>query len=332
MNERALRDLASIDLGTHTTRLLIAQLKDNQFLRPLLNKRAITRLGMHISDSKQIPDEAMAEITKVLERYTQFMDVYKVKAYRAVATAALRTAKNASYFISQVERELNLRIEVIDGLAEAHLTALGVLSTIDITALGPVLIVDIGGGSTEFIWLDRKNEVPLSLPIGAVSVTKGLSPLPTKEEIERVYKKTRGVILNKASFFHLPERLIGTAGTVSTLAAIERRIKIYKPSLINGCILTKGSIWGILNKLARLPKQQRLSVPGIEPGREEIILGGSIIALAILEVFSQNSLIVSEGGLLEGIIIDYLEKNMDLTNIHFILEDSAYGDKRGINI
>lgn len=309
-------NLASIDLGTHTTRLLIAQLKDNRFLRPLVNRRAITCLGMHIADSKQIPGEAMVEIVKVLEKYAQFMNAYKVKAYRAVATAALRTAKNAVYFISLVKRKLNLQIEIIDGLTEAHLTALGVLSTIDVTTF-PSLIVDIGGGSTELIWLNRKNEMLLSLPVGAVSVTKGLSPLPSEEEIERVYKKTREVILNKASFSHLPKRLIGTAGTVSTLAAIEKKMTIYNPSLINGCILTKESIWEILNKLAKLPRQQRLSIPGIEPGREEIILGGSIITLALLEVFSQNSLTVSEGGLLEGIIIDYLQKNMDLTNIYF---------------
>jgi len=336
-------NLASIDLGTHTTRLLIAQLKDNRFLKPLVNRRAITCLGMHIADSKQIPGEAMVEIIKVLEKYAQFMNAYKVKAYRAVATAALRTAKNAVYFISLVKRKLNLQIEIIDGLTEAHLTALGVLSTMDVTTFlapssskaystGPVLIVDIGGGSTELIWLNGKSEMPLSLPVGAVSVTKGLSPLPSKEEIEKVYKKTREVILNKASFSHLPKRLIGTAGTVSTLAAIEKKMTVYNPSLINGCILTKESIWEILNKLAKLPSQQRLSIPGIEPGREEIILGGSIITLALLEVFSQNSLTVSEGGLLEGIIIDYLQKNMDLTNIYFILEDSAYGDKGGINI
>lgn len=324
-------NLASIDLGAHTTRLLIAQLKDNRFLKSLVNRRAITCLGMHIADSKQIPSEAMVEIIKVLEKYAQFMNAYKVKAYRAVATAALRTAKNAVYFISLVKRKLNLQIEIINGLTEAHLTALGVLSTIDVTTF-PVLIVDIGGGSTELIWLNRKDEMSLSLPIGAVSVTKGLSPLPSKEEIERVYKRTREVILNKASFSHLPKRLIGTAGTVSTLAAIEKKMTIYNPSLINGCILTKESIWEILNKLAKLPKQQRLSIPGIEPGREEIILGGSIITLVLLDLFSQNSLTVSEGGLLEGTIIDYLQKNMDLTNIYFILEDSAYGDKGGINI
>ncbi len=336
-------NFASIDLGTHTTRLLIAQLKDNRFLEPLVNRRVITYLGMHIADSKEISNEAMVEITEVLEKYAQFMNAYKVKVYRAVATAALRTAKNADCFISQVKRKVALEIEVIDGLTEAHLTALGVLSTIDVNTFlapssskarftGPVLIVDIGGGSTELIWLNIKNEVPLSLPVGAVSVTRELGPLPSKEKIKEAYKKTKETVLNKTSFSGLPKSLIGTAGTVSTLAAVKKKMTIYNPPLINGCILTKESIWEILDKLAKLPKQQRLSIPGIEPGREEIILGGSIITLALLDVFSQNSLIVSEGGLLEGIIIDYLRKNMGLTNIYFTLEDSAYGNKRSINI
>ena len=325
-----MKNIASIDLGTHTTRLLIAQLVDNCSLKPLVNRRIITRLGMRIADRK-ISNEAIVDVIKVLDRYAQFMDTYKVEAYRAVATAILRRAKNADHLISLIEKKLNLEMEVIDGLEEAHLTALGALSTIDVRE-SPLLIADIGGGSTELIWLNRGDRVLLSLQVGSVSITNRLSPLPTDEEIERALKETKEVILNEAAFSHAPKMLIGTAGTVSTLAAIEKKISIYRPSLINGSILTKESIWGILNKLAKLPRHKRLLIPGIEPGREEIILGGSIITLALLDVFCKDLLIVSEGGLLEGTIIDYLQKNMGLTNIYFILEDNAYGDKGGINL
>jgi len=325
-----MKNIASIDLGTHTTRLLIAQLVDNCSLKPLVNRRVITRLGMRIAD-KKISNEAIVDVIKVLDRYAQFMVTYKVEAYRAVATAILRRAKNADHLISLIEKKLNLKMEVIDGLEEAHLTALGALSTIDVRE-SPLLIADIGGGSTELIWLNRGNKVLLSLQVGSVSITNRLSPLPTDEEIERALKETKEVILNEAAFPHAPKMLIGTAGTVSTLAAIEKKISIYRPSLINGSILTKESIWGILSKLAKLPRHKRLLIPGVEPGREEIILGGSIITLALLDVFCKDLLIVSEGGLLEGAIIDYLQKNMGLTNIYFILEDNAYGDKGGINL
>ena len=325
-----MKNIASIDLGTHTTRLLIAQLVDNCSLKPLVNRRVITRLGMRIAD-KKISNEAIVDVIKVLDRYAQFMVTYKVEAYRAVATAILRRAKNADHLISLIEKKLNLEMEVIDGLEEAHLTALGALSTIDVRE-SPLLIADIGGGSTELIWLNRGNKVLLSLQVGSVSITNRLSPLPTDEEIERALKETKEAILNEAAFPHAPKMLIGTAGTVSTLAAIEKKISIYRPSLINGSILTKESIWGILSKLAKLPRHKRLLIPGVEPGREEIILGGSIITLALLDVFCKDLLIVSEGGLLEGAIIDYLQKNMGLTNIYFILEDNAYGDKGGINL
>jgi len=325
-----MKNIASIDLGTHTTRLLIAQLVDNCSLKPLVNRRVITRLGMRIAD-KKISNEAIVDVIKVLDRYAQFMVTYKVEAYRAVATAILRRAKNADHLISLIEKKLNLKMEVIDGLEEAHLTALGALSTIDVRE-SPLLIADIGGGSTELIWLNRGNKVLLSLQVGSVSITNRLSPLPTDEEIERALKETKEAILNEAAFPHAPKMLIGTAGTVSTLAAIEKKISIYRPSLINGSILTKESIWGILSKLAKLPRHKRLLIPGVEPGREEIILGGSIITLALLDVFCKDLLIVSEGGLLEGAIIDYLQKNMGLTNIYFILEDNAYGDKGGINL
>jgi len=234
------------------------------------------------------------------------MKRHEVNNYQAVATAVLREAKNAEELINLIRDKTGIEIKIISGQSEAELTAKGVLSTLEIPKKSS-LIVDIGGGSTELIWENDKKKV-VSLALGATHLTQSFlkHDPPLNQEIKEAFCKAKEVI--QASNFPSPVFLVGTAGSISTLAALDLKMTVYQPHLINGHILTKNSIETIFSTLCSMNAQQRLTLAGLEPGREEIILGGTIIALSLLEVFHQDRMIVSEGGLLEGVLVDYLVK------------------------
>ncbi len=295
---------ASIDVGTHTTRLLIAVLRNDR-LEPILKKRVVTKLGFYFN-SGYLADKGINSLIDTLSQYAQDMKRHEVNNYQAVATAVLREAKNAEELINLIRDKTGIEIKIISGQSEAELTAKGVLSTLEIPKKSS-LIVDIGGGSTELIWENDKKKV-VSLALGATHLTQSFlkHDPPLNQEIKEAFCKAKEVI--QASNFPSPVFLVGTAGSISTLAALDLKMTVYQPHLINGHILTKNSIETIFSTLCSMNAQQRLTLPGLEPGREEIILGGTIIALSLLEVFHQDRMIVSEGGLLEGVLVDYLVK------------------------
>ncbi len=295
---------ASIDVGTHTTRLLIAVLRNDR-LEPILKKRVVTKLGFYFN-SGYLADKGINSLIDTLSQYAQDMKRHEVNNYQAVATAVLREAKNAEELINLIRDKTGIEIKIISGQSEAELTAKGVLSTLEIPKKSS-LIVDIGGGSTELIWESDKKKV-VSLALGATHLTQSFlkHDPPLNQEIKEAFCKAKEVI--QASNFPSPVFLVGTAGSISTLAALDLKMTVYQPHLINGHILTKNSIETIFSTLCSMNAQQRLTLPGLESGREEIILGGTIIALSLLEVFHQDRMIVSEGGLLEGVLVDYLVK------------------------
>ncbi|MDL1956400.1 MAG: hypothetical protein LWW95_05050 [Candidatus Desulfofervidus auxilii] len=305
---------ASIDLGTHTTRLLIVSFENNK-LRPLFRKRSITKLGFYF-DGNNITETGINFLIKTLKNFTKIMQLHKVKGYQAIATAILRQADNSQKIIETIQKKTGLEIKVVNGEIEAILTAKGVFSTLEVEKTKS-LIVDVGGGSTEFIWPAKK--IALSLPIGATWLTCQFlkHDPPSLEEINRAFKLTEEKIYNLN--IPSPEILVGTAGTISTLAAIDLKMDVYQPRLINGHILSKNRVLEIFNNLKKLPAKKRCLIPGLESGREEVILGGSIIVLALFNIFQKDTLIVSEGGLLEGILIDYLEKISKKKNLKIIL-------------
>ncbi|MDL1970687.1 MAG: Ppx/GppA family phosphatase [Candidatus Desulfofervidaceae bacterium] len=320
---------ASIDVGTHTTRLLIAHL-DNHILTPVLIQRVITKLGMSF-ESGYIDEASIKKLIETLKTYSTLMQRYQIQGYQAVGTAVLRKAKNKDLVLHAIHQETGLTLEVIEGKTEAHLTAKGVLSTLEIEEK-PLLIADIGGGSTELIWIGE-NEFVKSLPLGATWLTRSFlkSDPPVPEEVKKAFHAAIEVISTQTSFL-FPALLIGTAGTVSTLAAIDLKMTVYQPYLVNGYVLSQKRVEEIFSSLARFPASARTSIPGLEPGREEIILGGTIILLGLLETFKQDKLIVSEGGLLEGILVNYLEKNTGKRNLKFTIRRQTDGDKRSINL
>jgi exopolyphosphatase / guanosine-5'-triphosphate,3'-diphosphate pyrophosphatase len=293
--------VASIDLGTNTARLLIA--RKDPYHEILLN-RIITRLGGGFTRERGLSEEAQQRSIDALRRFAAEMKKHEVAKLRAVATSAVRDAVNGDEFVRRVRQETGIDLEVIDGDEEALVTLRGVASVLDDKS-GDLAVFDVGGGSTEYTLASGEELLfSRSLPIGVVRLTEGKAGAAAMEEkILReltAYKKE----LEQAG---LAERfskatLVGTAGTATTLAAIEMGMEIYDYRKVNNYVMKRSEVERIFELLKPLTPQERLEVPGLEPGREDLIIAGTLVVLLTMRVFGFESFKVSDSGLLEGLI------------------------------
>jgi exopolyphosphatase/guanosine-5'-triphosphate,3'-diphosphate pyrophosphatase len=295
---------ASIDLGTNSARLLIGSVESLSGIRPLLVKRKITRLGGGFSKETGLSPEARMRSLAVMRDFADEIQRHEVKKLRAVATSAVRDAVNGRNFIAEVLRETGILLEVIDGREEGLLTLRGIFSGTQ--AEGDALVFDIGGGSTEYTL--ARNETSLftkSLALGVVRLTEGKRNVPAMEN--KINRELDGFLadLMLAGYSELLSgtKLIGTAGTPTTLAGIELEVTDYASQSVHGHILSLEAIRSIYTRILPLTPEQRLLVPGIERGREDLIVAGTLITLRTMEQFGFKFLTVSENGLLEGLLL-----------------------------
>src|SRR3990172_486239 len=310
---------ASIDIGTNTLRLLIADI-DNKRLKPVFLKRIITRLGGGYTKTAGITDEAQGRTIKALKLFSEKLKEYRVEEVRAVATSVVRRAKNREEFLGGVREQTGLEVSTISGDEEARLSLRGVLSVIG-HHNKRCLVVDIGGGSTEFIAVaDGKMAGAWSLEMGVVHLTEKYlkTDPPTKEELGNMESEIEGIISDlrckilDSGIFSFNSRLstlnsqlfVGTAGTITTLAAIDQCLEKYEPDKINNYILKYAAIKKIYKHLASLHLRQREEILSLEKGREDIIIPGAAIVLKAMEAFGFSSITVSDAGLLEGILLN----------------------------
>jgi exopolyphosphatase/guanosine-5'-triphosphate,3'-diphosphate pyrophosphatase len=308
---------ASLDLGTNTFRLLIAEVVNVDTLVPVITRRAITRLGEGIYKNASIPAKAIERSLKVLKDFSKTINHYKADKVFAVSTSAARDAKNGKEFIYQVYKQTGIQVRILTGLEEAKLTLKGVFSVVD-RAPKRSLMFDIGGGSTELILTEGNNIVKTaSIRLGVVHLAENLitTDPPAARELSYLRKYINNSIV--LSDFTIDNRLdksyransmqfplIGTAGTVTTLAAIDQQMEQYDPLEINNYKLTRETIENIYHRLNTLPISERRKIPGLEEGREVVIIPGTAMVLEIMDYFRFNKLIVSDAGLLEGILLD----------------------------
>ncbi|MBI4746512.1 MAG: Ppx/GppA family phosphatase [Deltaproteobacteria bacterium] len=319
------RSLASIDIGTNTFRLLISELNDDGQLRQRVIKREITRLGGGFTATGGLTGDSMLRGIATLSAFSELLREHKVEEARAVATSVVREAPNGREFVRMVKDLTGLNVEVIDGDEEALLALKGVLSCITVKT-GDALVFDIGGGSAEYILSSLGN--PLyseSLKLGVVHATETfLHSDPTKEEeIEKVSNHVVGILkpfLDNLVQNGLKKRLppenmdvtlIGTAGTITTLAAMDQGLESYDPSRINNYVLTYNRVKRLLNDIYPLALSERSKVFSLERGREDLIVAGAVIVLKTMEIFGFREMMVSDGGLLEGVLIDMVQRKME---------------------
>lgn len=321
--------LASIDIGTNTFRLLISDLDDNGVLHPKLLKREITRLGGGFAADRALTEESMARGLSTLSAFSKLLREHGVKRVRAVATSVVREAENGRDFISLVKDKTGLDVEVIGGEEEASLALKGVLSCVNPKSRY-ALVFDIGGGSTEYILSDVNTPVySESLKLGVVHATEAFlrSDPPKEDEIERISSHVverltpfKDNLANRELSDRLPPRnsditLIGTAGTITTLAAMDQGLETYDPSRINNHILSYDTVKSLFNIMLPLTLSERRRLKALEGGREDLIIAGTIIVLKTMEVFGFEKMLVSDGGLLEGVLVDMVEKQKHLFSL-----------------
>ena len=299
--------LAAIDIGTNTVRMLIAGRK-GRTLHPVGRMRRITAMGKELRASGSIGEPQFRESVSTLEEYRGRMDAQGVSRYRACGTAALRQAGNSAAFI-EAARAVGVEVEIISAEEEARRTWQGIQGAL--RGGGGRIVMDIGGGSTEFIAGPGKADA-VSLPIGVV-VACGLLPISDPPESWQI-RNLRYYFSGRISAGTIAwgrrrfRRMVGTAGTFTTLAALDRRMRTYRPERIDGYRMSLERLRHWENRLARLTDAERLRLPGMEKGRERYIVPGACQAVAAMERFKIEELIISDAGLLEGILLGIPER------------------------
>ena len=303
--------LATVDLGTNTVRLLVAA-PDGSAWRTLHQTQRVTRLGEGQGDTGRLRPEPMRRTAATVAEFARAARALGAARVRIVATSAVREAANREEFVARLEREAGERVEVVSGEEEARLTLKGVTSGLPGLDRSFVLF-DIGGGSTEFI-LARGG-----LPAAAVSLRLGVVALqeewgePGPVRGEHFARLLRHVEQRLAA--EVPEAiaaapaalLVGTAGTVTTLAALELGLAAYDPAAVHGHRLDRAAVERQLARLGVLDVRARGLLPCLEPGRADVIIPGIAICLAAMARCGRESLVVSDRGLREGILAELLE-------------------------
>lgn len=300
--------IASIDIGTNTFRLLVSEADGENSLKKLYICREITRLGEGLTPERMlINPNAIDRSLKTLSGFSLKIKEYDVRKLRAVATSAVRESQNGQDFVKKVEAETGISVEVISGDEEARLTVEGVLNSVRFDT-PDCLIFDIGGGSTEYVYVkDGEISNITSTGLGVVRLTEKYLGGETDREPDIASLSGHIDEMISGSLSSFPAAggdnitLIGTAGTPTTLAAMELRLAKYDPALVNNFILTRGMIESTLQTILSVPKFDRTKIPGLEKGREDLIVSGIAIVLKTMERFSSDRMVVSDAGLLEGI-------------------------------
>lgn len=306
--------IAGIDIGTNTLRLLISEISSGKRCRTVDSDRHITRLGEGLSYSGSLKDEAMDRAISVLKDYAGKCEGNHVDKIYAVATSAVRESANGHDFINRIREETGIDAEIISGDEEARLTVLGVSTALGLSG-EDALVMDIGGGSTELIIVSKGEiEFKKSTDIGVVRFTEQFikSDPPDISEMklldraveERLEREEYFTDLKKSGRVPAAVKFIGTAGTVTTLAAIDQMMKTYDPEKINGYRMKKENVRGILDSLRGMTNRERMDLPGIEYGREDIILAGVMVVYRVMDWFGFEDMTVSDAGLREGLVAE----------------------------
>ena len=300
--------LAGVDIGTLTCRLLIADLSPSRGLIEIRSGRRILRLGEGVDQTKQLSDVAMDRVLQCLKEWREMIDASHVDAAAAVATSAVRAAKNRAEFLDRVKREAGFEVELISGEEEARRTMLGIRSGLspDVT---DVLALDIGGGSTEFI-LDRSGQklAVRSIDIGVVRLCERLllHDPPTDGEVHKtrewVARETKAAVVGMGNYQTVT--FVGTAGTITSLAAMAQKLPVYEPARIHNYMLKLDTIRELGQTLLGTNKAARVGLPGLEKGREEFIAAGAMIIRTVMETLGVSAVLVSDLRLREGVLID----------------------------
>lgn len=301
--------VASIDIGTNTILLLIAEVKQEN-LRPLFEIETVVRLGEGLQKNGVLSEEAMKRGLQTLAQYLEQCQTLKVQEIFAVGTSALREAKNSEDFLKMTNEELNLPIEIISGEEEAQLSFLAVAR--DLKELKKsILVVDVGGGSTEFI-LGKGDRITqwISLPLGSVRFTEQflLSDPLQEAEWEKMEREVQKLFVNIPRSQD-PLSMVAVGGTATTLASVEQGLEKFIPEKIHHFVLKKDALRNQLFLYRSKTIDERRKIPGLPPARADVILAGGAILYIAMEELECPSALISCHGVRYGLL--YKKLNLD---------------------
>lgn len=317
---------AALDLGTNNCRLLIARPHEHGF-RVLDGFTRIVRLGEGVSVTGRLGDAAMERTMEALKQCRNKLREHQPTRMRLIATEACRAAENGPAFLARVKAELGIELEIVDRRTEAELAVTGCADLIDESAQG-ALMFDIGGGSSELAWLDFRGGRPRSpgrmsasirswqsLPVGVVSIAERFGGVDVTPEIFEAMvgfvsdhlRQFRGREKLRQMIATHPVHLIGTSGTVTTLAGLHLGLERYERQKVDGLWLKRGEVDDIMRVLLAMPFERRVGHPCIGRDRADLVLPGCAIFEAIRREWPTDRVRVADRGLREGILISLMD-------------------------
>lgn len=299
--------VAAIDVGTNSTRLLVAEPLGDGF-RPVDRRLTITRLGQGVDATGRLDPQALDRTLRTIAEYVATCGELQVAEIRVTATSAARDAENRDEFFTGVRSMTGKEPELLSGEEEATATFRGAVADLDTSS--PVLVVDIGGGSTELSAGKDEPTSLVSLDIGCVRMLeKHLhSDPPTPKEfadlrtdVDEHLRRAKATVENDPG-----GRLIGVAGTVTQLATLKVGLPVYDPDVTHHLVMSHGDVRLLSKRLNSLTLEQRRRLKGLEAGRADVIVAGAQILLAVMETFDKAEVLVSEKDILDGLVLQML--------------------------
>jgi exopolyphosphatase/guanosine-5'-triphosphate,3'-diphosphate pyrophosphatase len=301
--------VAAIDVGTNSTRLLVAEEQAGGF-RSLDRRMTITRLGQGVDRTRRLNPRAVRRTISTIADYVATCGEYGVATLRVTGTSAVRDATNRDEFMAAVRTLTGKEPELLSGEEEARITFLGAVS--DLIQVGPTLVVDIGGGSTELILGESEPSTLISLDIGCVRLfEKHLhSDPPAPHELDAMRAEVEAQLRGAATRLRVPAgtRLVGVAGTVTQLATLKAGTPVYDPDITHHAVLSHGDVRSLARRLESLNYEQRARIKGLDPGRVDVIVAGAEILLKVMEAFDAAEVLVSEKDILDGLVLYLLNQ------------------------
>ena len=293
------RRVGAVDIGTNSTRLLVADVSDEGGIAEVERLLEITRLGDRVDADGRLSDAAVARVDVVLERYAARAEELEAETVLAVATSAVRDAENGREFLDETVARHGFEPRLLTGEEEAEMTYRGVCSREAVAALA--LICDIGGGSTELILGGRDGVTDrASLDIGCVRMSERHlhADPPAPPELDALRTEVAAALPGRLT--DAARGLVGVAGTVTTLATIDMGLEVELPEVIDGHRLAAETVERLLAELAALPLERRRVVRGLMPQRAPTIVAGAVILSAVVRATGAGAVIVSERDILHG--------------------------------
>jgi exopolyphosphatase/guanosine-5'-triphosphate,3'-diphosphate pyrophosphatase len=293
------RRVGAVDIGTNSTRLLVADVSDQGGIAEAERLLEITRLGDRVDADGRLSDAAIARVDAVLERYAARAEELEAQAVLAVATSAVRDAENGREFLEGTVARHGFEPRLLTGEEEAEMTYRGVCSREAVAE--SVLICDIGGGSTELILGGRDGVTDrASLDIGCVRMSERHlhADPPSPGELEALRAEATAALPGRLT--DAARGLVGVAGTVTTLATIDMGLEVELPEVIDGHRLAGDTVERLLAELAALPLERRRLVRGLMPQRAPTIVAGAVILSAVVRATGADAVVVSERDILHG--------------------------------